>query len=379
MSDFKSLKRAFAALIVCLMWTGLVHAQAKPQPGAAPSETITTPTSEKPLVVGTKVAPPFAMQDDTGAWTGLSIELWLAISAKLGKPTEFKSYKTADDVVQAAARGEIDAGVAATSITGEREKIVDFSHPFYKSGLAIAVSSRNSSGLLDIMKALVSPAFLTTVGALFALLALTGAIMWWVERKRNWDQFDQRPAEGVGDGFWWAAVTMTTVGYGDKAPVTFLGRFIAVIWMFAALILTAVFTAQLASSLTVNKISGPVTGVKDLPGARVGVVAKAASKEYFTRRYIQTIPMDTIDQGLRALDEGTIDAFVHDEPILKYQILQAYQGRLNILPNVFEVQDYGIVLPPNSPDREAINQALLDITGSTVWTAAREKYFGAED
>ena len=335
--------------------------------------------SAKPLIVGTKIAPPFSMQDETGAWTGLSIDLWQAITAKLQRPSAFRAFKTADDVIEAAAQGTIDAGVAATSITGEREKIVDFSHPFYNSGLAIAVSSRNASGLMDILKALISPAFLTTVGALLGLLLITGAIMWFVERKRNWDQFEQDPAAGIGDGFWWAAVTMTTVGYGDKAPVTFLGRFIAVIWMFAALILTAVFTAQLASSLTVNKISGPVTGLKDLPGARVGVVNKASSNAYFKRRYIQTIAMDDVAQGLQALDEGTIDAFVHDEPILKFQILKGYQGRLNILPIVFDVQDYGIVLPPNSPDREAINQALLDVTASPTWRTSREKYFGTED
>ena len=360
--------RYLLALVFCAAWVGAISAQ------PAPNE----PTA-KPLIVGTKIAAPFSMQDETGAWTGLSIELWQAIATKLGRPTEFRAFQTADDVVKAAADGTIDAGVAATSITGAREKIVDFSHPFYKSGLAIAISNRNSSGLLDIFKALISPAFLATVGALLGLLLITGAIMWLVERKRNWDQFQQDPAAGIGDGFWWAAVTMTTVGYGDKAPVTFLGRFIAVIWMFAALILTAVFTAQLASSLTVNKISGPVTGIADLPRARVGVVNKAASKDYFSRRYIQTIALDDVEQGLSALDEGTLDAFVHDEPILKFQVLKGYRGRLNILPNVFDVQDYAIVLPPNSPDREAINQALLDVMGSPVWRAAREKYFGTEN
>ena len=306
MSHSQFLKTIFATFL-CALTAFATNASA--QQTQAPS----ADTTAKPFVIGTKVAAPFAMKDETGVWTGLSIELWQAIAQQLGRPTTFKAYKNTDAVVKAAADGEIDAGVAATSITGEREKIVDFSHPFYKSGLAIAVSTRNSTGLLSILKALVSPAFLTTVGALLALLLITGAIMWFVERKRNWDQFDQDPAAGIGDGFWWSAVTMTTVGYGDKAPVTLLGRIIAVIWMFAALFLTALFTAQLASSLTVNQISGPVAGVKDLPGVRVGVIDKAASNDYFTRRYIRTVPMNTLDDGLRALDEGTIDAFVHDE------------------------------------------------------------------
>ncbi|WP_367182700.1 ion channel [uncultured Christiangramia sp.] len=33
--------------------------------------------------------------------------------------------------------------------------------------------------------------------------------------------------EDIGSGFWWAGVTMITIVYGDKAPVTFWGRAIA--------------------------------------------------------------------------------------------------------------------------------------------------------
>jgi polar amino acid transport system substrate-binding protein len=339
-------------------------------------ETPATPTA--PLVVGSKVAPPFAMKDEKGNWTGLSIDLWTAIATSLNRPFEFREYPTTADMIDAAAAGKIDAGVAATTITGEREKAVDFSHPFYQTGLAIAISNQRSSTIWDIFKALASPAFLTTVGALLALLFVTGAILWFVERKRNWDQFDEKPVSGIGDGFWWAAVTMTTVGYGDKAPITPLGRAIAVIWMFAALILTALFTAQLASSLTIQNISGPVAGPADLPRARVGVMEKTASGDYFRDRFIATRPSGDVATGLQALADNRIDAFVHDAPILKYEILKGYQGQLQILPGLVETQNYGIVLPPRSPNRERINQALLQILSSDAWPKMRERYFGSE-
>ena len=52
-----------------------------------------------------------------------------------------------------------------------------------------------------------------------------------------------------GDAVWWAITTVTTVGYGDYAPVTTTGRFIAAGLMLAGIALLGVVTASLASWL----------------------------------------------------------------------------------------------------------------------------------
>ncbi len=56
----------------------------------------------------------------------------------------------------------------------------------------------------------------------------------------------------LGSALWFAAVTMTTVGYGDKTPQTPLGRFLAFLWMFFGILLVSAFTGAFASSLTVS-------------------------------------------------------------------------------------------------------------------------------
>jgi polar amino acid transport system substrate-binding protein len=337
------------------------------------------PAGQQSMTVGTKAAPPFAIETDNGAWTGLALDLWQAMAHELGRSFTVKPYTSTRDLVDAAAKGEIDAGVAAVTITAEREQVVDFSHPYFRSGLAIAVSKERSSGIVDIFRALTSGPFLATLGMLLGLLFATGALIWVVERHKNPGHFDEEPASGIGNGFWWAAVTMTTVGYGDKVPITPLGRAIGVVWMFAALILTAVFTAQLASSFTVDRISGPVAGVRDLARARVGVIAKSPSDDYLAQEFVQRTAYPDVSGGLAALARGDIDAFVHDAPILRYQILREYRGRIAILPDVVEAQSYGIVLPPGSKDREAVNQALLHVLASSEWTALNAKYFGTAE
>lgn len=50
-----------------------------------------------------------------------------------------------------------------------------------------------------------------------------------------------------GDAVWWACTTITTVGYGDRYPVTGEGRALAVALMIAGLALLAVFTAAVAA------------------------------------------------------------------------------------------------------------------------------------
>lgn len=53
----------------------------------------------------------------------------------------------------------------------------------------------------------------------------------------------------LGDGLWWCIVTLTTVGYGDKFPVTTGGRFVATMVMFIGLSFYALLTGVLSSML----------------------------------------------------------------------------------------------------------------------------------
>jgi voltage-gated potassium channel len=62
----------------------------------------------------------------------------------------------------------------------------------------------------------------------------------------------ERGAEGAnitnaGDALWWAATTVTTVGYGDQFPVTAYGRVIAVLLMLGGIALLGVVTASVAA------------------------------------------------------------------------------------------------------------------------------------
>ena len=58
--------------------------------------------------------------------------------------------------------------------------------------------------------------------------------------------------KSLGDGIWWALVTITTVGYGDITPVTTLGRVVASSLMLLGLGLIATITAIVSAKFIQN-------------------------------------------------------------------------------------------------------------------------------
>jgi ABC-type amino acid transport substrate-binding protein len=261
------------------------------------------------------------------------------------------------------------------TVTLPREKIVDFSNPFYHSGLGAAVAAKPGSNFYAIIEALTSRDFLGTIGLLLGLLLVVGFVAWLAERRANPRDFEPEPVRGLFSGFWWAAVTMTTVGYGDKAPITFLGRLLGVVWMFYALILSAIIVAQLSAAVTEHRISQRIVNVDQLARMSVGYVRDAASLDDLRAIGVRPTPYADVEAGFEALLAGEIDAFVHDEPILTWEA--AKTPGVDMTPIRFAPQNYAIVLPEDSPHRENMNQAILTILGSQQWKGVLRSYLGS--
>lgn len=334
-------------------------------------------TTSKTLRIGTKEAPPFSMKGPDGAWSGISIDLWDAIAEKRGL-----SYKWVElplnEMINDVAAGKLDGAIAALSITSERERKLDFSHPFYNSGLGIGVPVRATGNrLAGLLKAFFSLAFLQALLALLLVLLAAGVAVWFFERKKNSGQFGGKPLEGLGSGFWWSAVTMTTVGYGDKSPVTLGGRIVGLIWMFTSIIIISGFTATIASSLTVGQLESQVRGPEDLPGLRVAAVKFTTASDHLQSMGVEPIPCGTVPEAMQKVADGQADAVVHDAPMLQFLSNRNFKGKMMVLPRTFVHQDYGIAIPQKSPLREPLNATLLQFISTPEWEAIKKKYLGS--
>jgi ABC-type amino acid transport substrate-binding protein len=331
----------------------------------------------KKLVVGAGVYPPFAMKSSSGGWEGLSIELLQAVARELGTDFELREYSNLTQMNDAVAKGEIDL-VPITSITERLEFILDFSNPYYRSGSAIAVKVEGEGyGWFRVAERLASINFLTLIGLLVLMWLIAGALVWVFERRRDHQIFDDRNVNGLGQGIWWAVVTMTTVGYGDKTPKTIGGRVVAIFWMFASIILISSFTAAITTSLTVVELRGKVRGFQDLHKVRVGSLAQSQTLKYLDENGIAAMPFTNLQDGLQAVAEDRIVAFVFDEAILKHLVKTEYPGRLHVLSETFNHYYMGMSVPHKSPLREPLNRALLKVMQKEEWYRLLKQYLSS--
>lgn len=368
-------------LAPCLLVATVAAAQDS-TPRSSESPVVPAPASaESPstrtLLIGVKPAPPFVIADGD-SYNGLSIDLWKETAVENGWRYQIREYDL-DELLDAVATGEVDVGMGAITTTAEREQRMDFSHPLTSSGLGIAVLNEQSASLRAVATALVSPAFLSVIGFLVLLLFGVGLVAWLLERKHNPEQFGGGRAQGLFSGFWWAMVTMTTVGYGDVAPRTVPGRLLGMVWMLAALIIVSFFTASITSALTVGQLSGQIRSADDLPGVRVASLADSTSAQWLQARDYQFDTSADLASALQELADDKVDAVVYDAPLLRWQIDQNHKKRLKVLPVRLERQDYAFALPPGSPLREKINSALLERINSPEWPDRLKEYFGEDD
>ena len=335
------------------------------------------PENGSPAIVGVVAAPPFAMRAANGEWQGIAIDLWRDIADALQLRFEFRELAI-DDLVTGLQSGELIA-VATATASADREPLMDFSHPYYSSHLAIAVRNGPSGGWLQPLASLASTGLLKLAGVLACLILVAGVLVWLCERRANPEHFAGAPLRGVGDGIWWAVVTTTTVGYGDKAPRTRAGRAIAVVWMFTAIILIALFTAQVTSALTVTSLASLVRGPADLARVRVGAIVDSPQIPLLRDRLgVVAAGSPGFDDGLRALERGEIDAFVGVEPVLRYEIANAFAGRLGVVAAPLTRADYVFAFPNGSPIRKQVNRAILSYLETDSWNATLRRYLGAD-
>ena len=109
----------------------------------------------------------------------------------------------------------------------------------YRNPFAIVIQALEENGLL----------FVFAFSVLGVTTLLGGITIYLVEGRFN------PGLQTMGDGIWWALVTVTTVGFGDITPVTTLGRIVGAVMMVGGMFTLALFAGIVGSSLVNGMLS----------------------------------------------------------------------------------------------------------------------------
>ena len=161
----------------------------------------------------------------------------------------------------------------------------------------------------------------------FCLLmsVVSGFVVWLFETWRNEEEFPRPFLIGCFEGFWWAFISMTTVGYGDKTPKSVCARLYSVIWIMTGIIGFGILTGQLTGEI-VKASSPPPPSINE---KKVGVlkfrdhdtlhiVANGGSVK--RNRDVTNFTSD-VTQMIKKLETDEIDGFVFDKWTLAYIML----------------------------------------------------------
>jgi len=307
------------------------------------------------------------MKTADNRWEGFAVELWQAVAQQIGVPFQFQEFSTLEHLINALEKQEIDV-IPSLAVRETFESAMDFSQSYLKTGLSIAVPAEGAEyRWIRIFEGIFSEHILKAIGLLMLMSLVAGIIVWVFERRRNSEMFGEGAAEGIGHGIWWAMVTMTTVGYGDKAPRTIGGRIVALVWMIFSIIFIASFAANITTSLTISELKGKVRGFSDLYHARVGSISHSEGFDFLAKQGIAAIPFENLQEGLLAVAGKKIDAFVLNEQILKHLVKKEFPGRVQVLPETFAEYFVSIALQEKSSLRKPINKALLKFMKTEKW------------
>ena len=153
------------------------------------------------------------------------------------------------------------------------------------------------------------------------MAVIAGFIAWIIETWGNPEEFPRSFHIGWLDGFWWSFISMTTVGYGDKSPKSFLARIFAVFWILTGITICSIYIAALAGEIIKHLQNDNI----ELAGMRVGTLQNQLHDSSMVSQHggsVHAIEFNDTVIGIieliKQLERKEIDGYLISRPIYYY-------------------------------------------------------------
>jgi ABC-type amino acid transport substrate-binding protein len=336
-------------------------------------------TSAGPIIVGTKFAPPFVM-GSKDAPEGLSVEFWELIAGCMGLSAadyRYVEFGTNAELVLATSAGHVDLALSNLPINVAHERIVDFTFPYYEASLGVIVPDRSrGANFATLLGRIFHSNILVIVAGLLGFMVFVALIYWWMERRSGNEFFTQGPLSGLYRALIWSAL-LVFQGQGNPFELrSRFGQLFVLLLMFVGVTIISSFTAIITSSLTLQALEPELNTVADLEGRSIAVISQSDSAIWADDAGLAVKSMRAFSQVQRDFDEGAIDAFMHEDAVLRYLVNDRILTGVKLAPLTVAPSRYALALPANSALREPINLTLLTVLDDPIWDSIQQDYFG---
>jgi ABC-type amino acid transport substrate-binding protein len=329
--------------------------------------------AQQNLRVGVAGQPPFINAESTP--TGAAVDIWEKIAAANGWGFDYTRFDSIESGLQAITDGSVDILVGNAPINKDNLARVEFSQPFFHSGLQIlttdnqkTIQSRLFSDIKDLMKLEI---FWVILGG---IIILTTAVFFF-ERKHNPD-FPKGRKEGIAEAFYYVMTLALTGKSVYKGFPGVLGRMVLLLWVLLGIISVAYVTSSITSAMTVEKLSNTIENPRDLQRKTVAVLADSPAEVFVKNAGIDEIPVNDIQDAVKELLAKHADAVVADAAVLQSFDFNNPRLPLRVVGRVFQVENYGFAMPIGSPLRMPLNRELAKMQESQQIHTILAGYFG---
>ncbi|XP_012936818.1 glutamate receptor ionotropic, kainate 2 [Aplysia californica] len=366
------------------------------------NKTLVVTTLKRIVTITTLMEPPFVMDkeqpSDDEPYEGFCIDF----AAELSKIVGFKykielvpdnNYGTKnadgewDGIVRELIDRRADLAIAPLTITYMREQVIDFSKPFLNLGISILFKMPRGEkpGLFSFLNPLAVEIWLYVIGAYLTvsftifILARFSPYEWYNPHPCNPDTDEVENTFDLSNSFWFTVGTLMQQG-SDVNPRAVSTRIVGGTWWFFTLIIISSYTANLSAFLTVERMVSPIESAEDLlkqTDIEYGTRLSSSTLSFFMNSTIETysrmyaymkdrphVLSETYAQGIERVKQGNY-AFFMENLMIDYQVqrdcdLMQVGGQL-------DSKGYGIGLPMNSPYRDKLSMAILELQeGGTI-------------
>lgn len=327
------------------------------------------PADTRRMRVGVFELPPYAMRAGDDDWRGMAVTLFREVAQRLGMRYDFVAYPDVASAVRDLAADRVDFLAVGLDPTPDREAQIDFSHAFEQSGTSAAVRQDHSPSVFSMWKQIANSNLPTMLAWVLGCMFTVAVVMTVLERSRNATHFGGSWLKSLGESLWWSVTTMSTVGYGDRVPVTWLGRLLGGAWMLLAFALMSILAGVIASELTVGRFKPEVRDLSSLPRLRVASVTDSAAIMDAESHGLKPRAFQTLSEALVALQAREVDAVLGDTAALKYAVRESYSRDLVVLPEPLVIEYACLPFSPKLGHalRDPFNYWVLRITESASW------------